>query len=435
MKILVVYYHTFFNDRKTIEEHLYSFERYSNAECFYLNAFLFIPSLIQKLEFDLVVYHYTFLSLKWEGADYFNKLLARCENLKGVKGFKIALPQDEYVNSVLLCKFLKNFKIDKLYTCYYEQDWKTVYPPELTNVREIETVLTGYVDEKSLSVYKDNLKPHSERRIDIGYRARKVPYWLGEHGTIKWRLTEMFEAASERHPDIRMDVSNSEKAVFKGNSWHEFLASCRIVLGCEGGASLLDPDGNIRHEVDNYISLNPAATFEEVKDLFFKLKDFNIELFAISPRHFDACITKTCQVLVEGKYHGIFKPGIHYIELKKDFSNLEEVFTQIKDIDLCEKIAEQAYRDIIESGKYTYALFVKKVIEDASKRHHSKAAFSILDMLVKLEYFIFSRINYLRLFSFYATRRVGFLILKKTNLLSHFKKTRIGHKLLTWSRT
>ena len=54
-------------------------------------------------------------------------------------------------------------------------------------------------------------------------------------------------------------------------------------------------------------------------------EDGRLQLFAISPRHLEACATRTCQVLVEGEYSGVLRPGEHYIPVRKDLSNLDDV--------------------------------------------------------------------------------------------------------------
>jgi hypothetical protein len=67
-------------------------------------------------------------------------------------------------------------------------------------------------------------------------------------------------------------------------------------------------------------------------------------------------------VLTEGEYNGILLPGRHYIAVKEDFSNLEEVLKEIKRDALRKQIVETAYQEIVESGKYTYRQFVDFVI-------------------------------------------------------------------------
>src|SRR6185369_9471689 len=93
--------------------------------------------------------------------------------------------------------------------------------------------------------------------------------------------------------------------------------------------------------------------------------DGGLRYVAISPRHLEACATRTCQVLVEGKYNDVLVPGRHYLELKRDFSNLEQVLDAIQRDDLRQEITEQAFRDIVASGNYTYRSFVEHVLEEA----------------------------------------------------------------------
>jgi hypothetical protein len=362
MKILIVYFQLVKSDRNTIDEHLYAFRRYSRDEIYYLNVFFGVPKFIQKIHFDLVIYHYTFTSLKWEGENRFTSYLRKYSTLKQVSGYKVAIPQDEYVNSIPMCRFFNEFGVKTVFTCIPPSEYEKVYPRELSGLDHYFTVFTGYVDEQSLDEVSVFRKPHSERMIDVGYRARKLPYWLGSHSLIKWKLTERFRSLPG-YGDMNIDLSNDYADVFVGKAWYQFLGNCRVVLGCEGGASLHDPRGEIRKRVDAYVADHPDAAYEEVEECCFKGLDGNLNLFALSPRHFEACITKTCQALVEGEYAGIFKPGIHYIEIKKDWSNLQEVMDQIRDVSHCERIAEKAYQDIILSGQYTYKKFVDLVLE------------------------------------------------------------------------
>ena len=51
-------------------------------------------------------------------------------------------------------------------------------------------VLTGYIDEKSVKQIKNKIKTLRDRPIDIGYRARKLPYYIGKHGQLKYEIIE-----------------------------------------------------------------------------------------------------------------------------------------------------------------------------------------------------------------------------------------------------
>jgi hypothetical protein len=66
---------------------------------------------------------------------------------------------------------------------------------------------------------------------------------------------------------------------------------------------------------------------------------------------------------VEGDYNGILAPGMHYIQLKRDFSNIDQVMHEIRQDRSRNQITERAYQDIVASGKYTYRHFVDSLLE------------------------------------------------------------------------
>lgn len=360
MTILIIYYQPYeYGLRKTIKEHLSSFRRYSSGECLYLNVAGGIPNYISEMHFDLVIYHYTICACRFQSG-FFEKIDKKWHVLKSLSGYKAAMPQDEYVNTDGLCRFFSNFGVKTIFTCLPEHEWSKVYPREKSGVADFVTVFPGYVEEQSIPVVSSFRT--KDRDIDVGYRARKNSYSLGHHATIKWRIAELFNSLTDRR-GLRFDISTEPSDVFYGDDWYRFLCRCRTILGCEGGASLHDPDGSVERKVDAYLAGNPQASFKEVAQACFPGLDGQLSLFALSPRHFEACITKTCQVLVEGEYGGILKPGVHFIELKKDWSNLPEVLDKIADVEYCDNLAENAYRDIVLSGHYTYRAFVNAIID------------------------------------------------------------------------
>jgi hypothetical protein len=55
---------------------------------------------------------------------------------------------------------------------------------------------------------------------------------------------------------------------------------------------------------------------------------------------------------------------VHYVPLKKDFSNFDEVVALIRDPRARTEIVERAHRDLIQSGAYSYERFVADVDRD-----------------------------------------------------------------------
>ena len=77
--------------------------------------------------------------------------------------------------------------------------------------------------------------------------------------------------------------------------------------------------------------------------------------FAIGPRHLEAVLTRTAQVLVEGTYNGILQPWRHYLPVRRDFANLPELLEMVRDHALLQNMVDRAYKDVFLSGRYTYA--------------------------------------------------------------------------------
>lgn len=347
--------------RATNEAHLRSWGRYSKHRVIYINVAFGVPwYLLRHVDIDVVVFDTIFLSMHWS-PEYFRERTELCSPLKTLACLKIALPQDEFINIDLVAEFFTSIGVTHILTCANSPDWPKLYGTlDLSRVT-LQTVLTGYVDETQIKRW--NHLPPSRREIDIGYRAWENPYWLGQHGRRKVEIGRVVGSAA-RNRGIRTDIDYPPPNSFlQGADWLGFLARCRAVLGVEGGASVLDKDGSVKRRVEEYLVKHPNASFEETRDQCFPGEDHAINLACLSPRHFEACITRTCQILLEGSYNGVFQPWRHYIPLKKDYSNLDEVFKALADDSLVDRITEQAYEDIISSGKWSYRKFVRDIEE------------------------------------------------------------------------
>jgi hypothetical protein len=156
-----------------------------------------------------------------------------------------------------------------------------------------------------------------------------------------------------------VDVSTRIEDTIVGPGWLEFLASGRAVIGSESGSSVLDRRGAIKAKLQQLTLMNPDLAFEQVNPLMPPGWD-QYEFFAISPRHFEAVMTQTCQVLVEGTYDGVLHPHIHYLPVRRDLSNLDEVLEAVKNRALVGELSQRAYKDVFESGRYTYRRFAQE---------------------------------------------------------------------------
>jgi glycerol-3-phosphate dehydrogenase len=68
--------------------------------------------------------------------------------------------------------------------------------------------------------------------------------------------------------------------------------------------------------------------------------------------------------MFEGRYSGILQPMVHYVPLKKDFSNFDEVMRLYGDEGLRRELTENCHRDLIASGAYSYRRLMEKFDEE-----------------------------------------------------------------------
>lgn len=361
---LVIYYHRFtYPMRKTIEDHIFSFEKFHGSNFTFLNVAFGIPSYIKKIPFDTILYQTTFLArLRWSDLPY-EEWIERFLPLKDLPGVKAILPQDEFIGTERVNRFINDFGITKVFSVAPESEWHKIYCSVDHKKVEFYPVLTGYLDDTLEATIARLSKEIPKKDIDIGYRAWNAEFWLGRHGLLKPLIANIFNEKAPQY-GLHTDISTNDKDTLLGLDWYRFLLRSKYTIGVEGGSSILDADGTIRKKVNAFLAKYPNATFDETEKACFDGIDGNLNLFALSPRHLEACVTKTCQILVEGGYNGVLKPGIHYLSLKKDFSNIDDILSKLNDEALREKITTQAYEDIVQSNAYTYRHLVDTVMNN-----------------------------------------------------------------------
>jgi hypothetical protein len=361
--ILVLYHAPRAPLRQAVADHLYAIRRYSGRPCVYVNlAVRRIPSWIERVDIDLVVFHTILLSTRWY-PEAFREVARRLRPVKRLSCPSIAIPQDEFLNTDLLVEFLQEYRVNHVFTCAPADEWESIYGPLVADGVGLTRVLTGYVEPHTVNRINQLADKVGERDIDIGYRSWKPEPWLGRHGMLKGWIAERF-AEEGRRRGLRVDISVDRAHTLFGDDWYRFLLRCRFTIGVEGGASIHDHDGRVRGCVDAYLAEHPAASFAEIERSCFAGLDGTFNLRAISPRHLEACATRTPQVLVQGSYNGILEPGIHYLPLRADLVDISEVLEEIAHGEEGTEMAERAYRDVVASGRYSYASFVATLLAD-----------------------------------------------------------------------
>ncbi|MGH9960192.1 MAG: hypothetical protein ACREBC_24225, partial [Pyrinomonadaceae bacterium] len=123
-KTLLVLYYTrgIYPLRNTIKTHLYCWKRSSKHNVVYVNvAFGFPERLIRKLDIDTVIFHTIFLGMRWTPS-VFRRRIEECSYLRTLNCVKIAMPQDEFLNTDLLNDFIVDFGVTHVLSCAYAED-------------------------------------------------------------------------------------------------------------------------------------------------------------------------------------------------------------------------------------------------------------------------------------------------------------------------
>jgi len=348
--------------RLAVREHVHVLDR-TGAHVLYHNAVDPVPPWVVWTSPDLCILHTTFLCARWY--DGFETYRRRFSWISRLGCPKIALPQDEYDHSAVLEEWLLELGVTTVYSCFGPDQRPTLYPVLGDRVAFHET-LTGFIDGDGATEVARRMVPHSERPWDIVYRATKLPYWFGSHGQLKHRIAEVVQSAGGEL-GLRTDISTRWEDTIFGDSWLDFLMSGRAVIGCESGSSVLDPRGEIQKRINALLAEQPNLTFEEV-DARMPAGWDSYSFFAISPRHLEAVVTKTAQVLVEGAYSGVLEPGRHYIPIRSDFTNLHEALERLRDREAVEAMTERAHREVYLEGRNTLAAFAAQLSDEPRAR-------------------------------------------------------------------
>lgn len=239
-----------------------------------------------------------------------------------------------------------------------------------------------------------SVMPIGIRPIDIGVRTNT--YWscLGDNernDQINYFLNHKFE------PPLNLDISTISR--FNRFEWADFLNKCKGTISTEAGSYYLEKDDKTINKISNYLNekkelvIKPDSFVERLWISFpqpfrVKLKDkikaaiglFGIKYYsdryenlsfqdsydkffkntpktpfyskAISSRHFDAIGTKTCQILLRGRYNDLLEADKHYIALEHDYSNISSVMERFKDIAYRKKLVDDTY--VFTMDRHTY---------------------------------------------------------------------------------
>jgi len=306
--------------------HVFSLRHYFPEHHYiYHDVHLPLPNFVKETAFDAIILDVTLLCIRWAPDRVRQKFFSDYDFVRSSPAVKIALPQDEYDSHRVLDEWMCDWEVDMVVSVISSH--REVLYPRFHQKGRILSGYTAYVDDRLLSIAA---KPFDRRSIDIGYRSRKLPPYFGRIGEEKWRIGELVKERGAGS-QLKIDISLGEKGMLQGAAWFDFINECRFTLGANSGSSLLDPDGEIQRSVRAFLAGNPEAGFEEVEKNCFPGEDGRYRFTAISPRVLEAALLESCQILVDGEYSRLIEPGVHYIPIRADASNFDEVVEAMAD--------------------------------------------------------------------------------------------------------
>lgn len=351
--IILLYDDLYSTHVRTITEHIESIQRYSGHNVVLVPATGRVPGVddsegsLDFTAFDALVIHY---SVRLSVEEHLSRGVAAA--IAAYDGPKLLYIQDEYENTEIARRWIEMLGIDTVFTCVPLDQVSEVYSrSRFDNVDFVET-LTGYVPEDAL--IDDYAKPLAERDVMIGYRGRRLPHHYGRLGQEKAQIgIGVRDRALKLGLPVDIEVDDSRR--IHGTDWYRFLGSCRATLGTESGSNVFDDDGQLKRLAEKHRSIS----YDDFARRYLGPHEGKVRMNQISPKIFEAIRLRTALILFEGTYSGVVEPDVHYITLKKDFSNFDDVVGKISSLEYVQSLTDNAYRDIIESGRWSYRAFAE----------------------------------------------------------------------------
>src|SRR2546423_4907410 len=134
------------------------------------------PRSLALDQFDVVVIHYSLLVI---GESYLPAWLAA--DIAAFRGLKVQFIQDEYRSIDAITAKMRELGIGLLFSVVPPSEVPKLYADRVPGMTTV-TTLTGFVPDELL---RYPAPPLRERPVDVGYRGRDVPFWLGRFGQEK----------------------------------------------------------------------------------------------------------------------------------------------------------------------------------------------------------------------------------------------------------
>jgi hypothetical protein len=344
----------FARDATTVMEHVGAFERHSQHRVWAVNTDIAVPDGLERHRFGAIVLHY---SLFQPRSYHLDERLLRLILNRGEDCFLAAFFQDEFHYCQDRFRFLDEVGAGGIFSCLESPHMESVYS-RVQTARHLRSVLPGYVGESIFRAGRRFRRSLDDRDVDVSYRGRSLPTYAGRGGREKYEIGIRFQELASG-AGLRLDIACDEADRVYGDDWYRFIARSIAVLGTESGVDYIDLEDAVLREYEELSRAGFEPSIDALEAGELGRWEHNHPYRTISPRHFEAAALDAVQILFEGEYSGAMEAGVHYIPLKKDFSNFDEVTTRFHDKDLRRELVRNARVDLVESGKYSYQVMIR----------------------------------------------------------------------------
>lgn len=343
--------------RRWERQRIFAWKTYAPADVVFFNiGFPFDPAWLTRLDPDLVVVDATALATRYQSRGW--EVLGRAMAALPARARRIAAPLDEFLSLERLRDFFVEARIDLLLTPVDPALWDSLYP-STRRPYALRHFLTSYIDDGLVRLARRVSPDLARRPIAVSYRAWQAPAWLGEMGVLKREVGLRAEAWA-RDRGHRADVAMDGEGRLVGDAWIRLLGSSRAVAGVEGGSSLIDPTGELPMDDISPLETDAGGPGWSPPPGAIVLTEA-AEVRALSPRHLEAAVTRTFQVLVDGDYSGALRRGAHYQPVRRDLSDIEAALDASRDLTHAQAMVDRAYEEIVASGRYSWRTVVRDI--------------------------------------------------------------------------
>jgi hypothetical protein len=316
---------------------------------------------VQGVNWDSIVVLYDVLELRttpwWHT---FVKSILRLQKSSNCQKF-IVIVQDDYTGCGLLDHFFCLTNTNVVYSGA-SSIAGTLYPKSMTRSIRFEHCLTGFAPDLEVSDVSSGWVPFDSRKWDIGSRVRSLNPVFGEQG-MKKSLQVMEVESLAKSVGLSTNISTNQEDFFYGDSWFEFLSTCRCVPVSSGGASKMDRQGLLT-SFALFCDLHKMTIFNGLNRFLSKLILQDCHAPGFSPRIFEATVAG-CVLLIDQESETLnLVAGTDFVPItdKKQQSLL--ILKQLLDDNAkAQMMVQSSLQKLVGSGSYSVNTFVERVLE------------------------------------------------------------------------